>query len=259
VCSRFAVCEIDSVLPDGAGFEMTEGDQQVVGGSSPYATGGGGVQLEREFGASALAFLLLEQPIPGLGDEFVPFNVAMQQSALTAVDDVVIRGRSPGGERSLQVACRRSPTIGKSDKSTVKLFADYLQVILVEKEALAGDRLRLGLAVSGPHTPSRELAILTDVARVQPSRPAFKAAIDAEGAGIHEVPAASWRRTYGQLIGSEHEEAPSGLKLLRNSIPGKGTSASKSGVTLDQERVRSQLRVTPPRTALEASQATSPS
>jgi hypothetical protein len=159
-----------------------EGDQQVVGGGSPYATGGGGVQLEREFAASALACLLLEQPVPGLGDEFVPISVAMQQSALTAVDDVVIRGRSPNDERSLQVACRRSPTIGKSEKSTVKLFADYLQVVLADKEALAADRLRLGLAVSGPHTPSRELAILTDVARVQPSCLAFKAAIDAEGA-----------------------------------------------------------------------------
>ena len=38
-------------------------------GSSPYATGGGGVQLEHEYAASALASLLLAQPVEGLGDE----------------------------------------------------------------------------------------------------------------------------------------------------------------------------------------------
>ena len=38
-------------------------------GGSPYATGGGGVQLEHEYAASALASLLLAQPIEGLGDE----------------------------------------------------------------------------------------------------------------------------------------------------------------------------------------------
>jgi hypothetical protein len=38
--------------------------------SSPYSTGGGGVILEHEYAASALASLLLAQPIEGLGDDF---------------------------------------------------------------------------------------------------------------------------------------------------------------------------------------------
>ncbi len=53
-------------------------------GSSPYATGGGGVVLEHEYGAAALASLLLGQPVEGLGDEFMPTQVSMQQEAMFA-------------------------------------------------------------------------------------------------------------------------------------------------------------------------------
>ena len=92
---------------------------------SPYATGGGGVQLEHEYAASALASLLLAQPIEGLGDELTVTHVAMQQGAWSPVDDVIVQGIAPGGDRMLRVASRRHPTIGKSDSSTVKLFADF--------------------------------------------------------------------------------------------------------------------------------------
>src|SRR5206468_4220050 len=98
-------------------------------GSSPYSTGGGGVILEHEYAASALVSLLLAQPIECLGVEFTPTSVAVQQGAYSAVDDVAIRGVSPGGTRTLRVACRRHPTVGKSDDSTVKLFADFLDAV----------------------------------------------------------------------------------------------------------------------------------
>src|SRR5690349_16145656 len=101
-------------------------------GASPYATGGGGVQLEHEYAASALASLLLAQPIEGLGDEFTPTRVSMQQAASGPVDDVVIDGTAPGGHRTIRVACRRHPTIGRSEPSTVRLFADFLRVVRTE-------------------------------------------------------------------------------------------------------------------------------
>jgi hypothetical protein len=70
-------------------------------GSSPYATGGGGVRLEQEYAGSVLASLLLGQPVEGLGDDFTPTQVAMQQKAQSPVDDVIIHGVSHGAARTL--------------------------------------------------------------------------------------------------------------------------------------------------------------
>jgi hypothetical protein len=150
-------------------------------GSSPYATGGGGVRLEHEYAATALASLLLGQPVDGLGDEFTPTQVAMQQGAWSPVDDVIIHGTAPGGDRTLRVACRRRPTIGKSDASTVALFADFLRVLVQHRESLVTGRHRLGLAVSAPFGPASELALLTDVARRQPDERCFAQALDTGG------------------------------------------------------------------------------
>ncbi len=156
-------------------------------GSSPYATGGGGVHLEQEYAGSALASLLLGQPVEGLGDDFTPTQVAMQQEAHSQRDDVIIHGISPGAERMLRVACRRRPTIGKSKDSTVRLFADFLQFVVQEGEAIAAGQMRLGLAVARASGATSELAALTDVARRQPSRASFQAAINAAGAHSSKV------------------------------------------------------------------------
>lgn len=158
------------------------GDEVVNGVSSPYATGGGGVRLEHEFAAFALASLLLGQPIDGLGDDVTPTRVAMQQEVFSPVDDVVVHGASSGGERTLLIACRRRPTLGKSDESTVKLFADYLKVVLDRTTAIDSDEIRLGLAVAGPYGPAAELAVLADIARFQPDRASFERSVLAPGA-----------------------------------------------------------------------------
>jgi hypothetical protein len=160
----------------------SSGDEAVRGASSPYATGGGGVRLEHKFAASALASLLLGQPVDGLGDDVTPTRVAMQQAAYSPVDDVLVHGASPGGERTLLIACRRRPTLGKSDESTVKLFADYVKVVLDKRTAIDSGEIRLGLAVAGPYGPAAELAVLTDAARPQPDRASFEGAVAAPGA-----------------------------------------------------------------------------
>lgn len=156
-------------------------------GSSAYATGGGGVVLEHEYAASALASLLLAQPIEGLGDEFNPLTVAVQQGAHSAVDDVAIEGISPGGRRTLRVACRRRPTIGRSEESTVKLFADFLDALASDPISHTSGRARLGLAISAPFGPASELATLTEIARRQPDHPSFVTAVNAQGAYSSQV------------------------------------------------------------------------
>ena len=134
-----------------------------------------------------MASLLLAQPIEGLGDEFTPLAVAVQQGAHSAVDDVAIEGISPGGRRILRVACRRRPTIGKSDESTVKLFADFLDALASHPIPHTSDRARLGLAVSAPFGPASELAILTEIARRQPDHASFITAVNAQGAQASQV------------------------------------------------------------------------
>jgi hypothetical protein len=150
--------------------------------SSAYSTGGGGWKLEHEYAGRALACLLVATPIEGLGDDLVVTRVALQQEALSPVDDVHVEGTGPGGSRSLRVACRRRPTLAKSDDSTVKLFADYALVVSDQWNALEADILRLGLAVSAPFGPAAELQLLTEVARRQGSRAEFQTAINAKGA-----------------------------------------------------------------------------
>jgi hypothetical protein len=134
-----------------------------------------------------LVSLLLGQPVEGLGDDFTPTQVAMQQEAESAVDDLIIHGVSPGAERTLRVACRRRLTLGKSTDATIRLFADFLQVVVHNGEAIATGQVRLGLAIARASGSTRELAALTEVARRQPNRASFQAAINAARAHSSEV------------------------------------------------------------------------
>lgn len=109
-------------------------------------------------------------------------SVGLQQERHAPVDDVVAYGRAPGGERTLRMACRRKPTLGKSDDSTVRLFADFVAMVLENVAELDAGTLRLGLAVAGPYGPAKEVADLADVARRQDGRAAFEAAVAAPGA-----------------------------------------------------------------------------
>ena len=106
----------------------------------------------------------------------------MQQAAHSAVDDVAIEGSSPGGQRVLRVACRRRPTIGTSQESTVKLVADFLEALSKDPNSFTSGQARLGLAISAPFGPALQLAALTEIARRQPDWASFVATVNAQGA-----------------------------------------------------------------------------
>jgi hypothetical protein len=125
--------------------------------------------------------------VDGLGDEFTPVSVGLQQERHAPVDDVVVHGQAPGGERTLRIACRHKPKIRKSDESTVKLFADFVQMVLENASELDAGTLRLGLAVEGPYGPAAEVGTLAEVARWQDDRTAFQAAVAAPGAYSADV------------------------------------------------------------------------
>ncbi|MDA3936745.1 MAG: hypothetical protein PF636_07790, partial [Actinomycetota bacterium] len=156
-------------------------------GSSPYATGGGGFLLEHCYGAVALCSLLLGEPMVGLGDEYQVTSVSMQQESRSPVDDLIVTGAAADSRATIRIACRRRPTIGSSSSDTVNLFADYVDVLLADPDAIESGEVRLGLAVSGRFGPATQLAELTEVARRQSSAAGFEDAINAPGAHTRAV------------------------------------------------------------------------
>src|SRR6266568_4401351 len=123
----------------------------------------------------------------GLGDDVTPTAVGFQQSVHSPVDDLKVVGDGPGGSRTLFVGVRRKPSIGASQKPTVKLVADYLRVVNDHGAELEVGLWRLGLAVAAPHTPTDELAKLAYFARRQPDPEAFRMAVNAAKATTCKV------------------------------------------------------------------------
>src|SRR6266568_1133572 len=123
----------------------------------------------------------------GLGDDVTPTAVGFQQSVHSPVDDLKVVGDGPGGSRTLFVGVRRKPSIGASQKPTVKLMADYLRVVNDHGAELEAGSWRLGLAVAAPHTPTDELAKLAYFARRQPDPEAFRMAVTAPKATTGKV------------------------------------------------------------------------
>ncbi|WP_326943206.1 hypothetical protein OG439_24460 [Amycolatopsis sp. NBC_01307] len=147
--------------------------------ASAYATGGGGVALEHAYGAVLLAALLRQTPVNGLGAEVMPVEVRFQQGASHPVDDVVVVGSCPTGERRMFVGVRRNPTIGPSSASFVGLLADYVRMVVDHRAEFDADRWRLALAVAAPHTASADVATLAWHARKHRSHVQFRAALNA--------------------------------------------------------------------------------
>jgi len=168
--------------------ETIEDEEAGAGGSaSAYSTGGGGVALEHAYGGALLAELLLGGPVSGLGDDVTPSRIGFQQSAYSQVDDLMVAGDGPGGQRTLFIGVRRHPKVGVSQKPFVKLMVDYLQVISEHGTELDAGSWRLGLAVEAPHTPADEIAKLAYFARRQPDSGLFRAAVSAPRATTGKV------------------------------------------------------------------------
>ena len=146
--------------------------------SSAYATGGGGTILEHRYAAIVLASLLLEAPIPGLGDDFAVETVRFQAAPDCALDDLLVTGVSRRSgivtSRRLAVGIRRDPTIAASDTKFVKLLGDCLLTVQRYGSEFDADTFRLAIVVVAPHSGAQELSELAQHAR------SFGSALDFE-------------------------------------------------------------------------------
>ncbi len=198
------------------------GDESGASGhASAYSTGGGGAVLEHAYGGALLAELLLGAPVTGLGSDVTPIQIGFQQSAHSAVDDLMVAGEGPGGQRTLFIGVRRRPSIGASQKPFVKLMVDYLRVLREHGDELDADSWRLGLAIEAPHTPTDEIKTLTYFARRQPDAGRFRAAVHAPRATTGRVRA---------RLGNVDEVVATAVK-----------EAKKSGIILADEGAGDEL------------------
>ena len=130
--------------------------------------------LERRVGVWYLSLLLTGETSPELGDDRRVSRVAFQQAPYVAVDDVVLHATRPGESAPslrLAIGVRRRPNFVRSDQDTSKLVVEYVRALLREPED--GLDYRLGLAVAGDQTHTRQLAQLAVLARMQSTESEF--------------------------------------------------------------------------------------
>ena len=150
------------------------GKVEPFSGVSPYATGGGGVTLERKVAVQYLAHLLTGDGAPELGNGRSVVSVAFQQSPESPVDDLVIAAaRQDESDPSLvlSLGVRRSPNLVQSDQATRNLIRDYVSAVI--NASTDGPEHRLGLVVAGPQPHAQQLAALANLAVAQMYAPGF--------------------------------------------------------------------------------------
>jgi hypothetical protein len=143
-------------------------------GTSPYATGGGGVTFERKVAVQYLAHMLSGDTAVELGNDRQVVTVAFQQDPAHPVDDLVVSAaRVDEQEPSLvlSVAVRRAPNLVLSDDKATKLIKDFVAALI--GAPAQGPQQLFALIVAGSQEQAKQLAELTSVARVQASPSAF--------------------------------------------------------------------------------------
>ena len=151
-------------------------------GTSPYATGGGGVTFERKVAVQYLAYLLTGDGASEFGDGRCVTSVAFQQAPAHPVDDLVVSAARLGETKPsllLALGIRRSPNIVKSDESTRKLIGQFVRAVV--EEPPDGQEHRFGLVVSGPQRHAQQLARLADAAAAQSDPTGFFNLVQAPG------------------------------------------------------------------------------
>ncbi len=134
----------------------------VLRGSSPYATGGGGVTFERRVAATYMARLLAGLSSAEIGGARIVQRVAFQQGPGHPVDDIVVLAAADDDSVEVSVACRRRPEFVTSDDDTRKLVGDLLRALPAPTE---GPKQRLVIAVAGYQANVTQVQELADLAR----------------------------------------------------------------------------------------------
>ena len=167
--------------PDGSGDGKMKSVESPKG-SSPYATGGGGVTFERKVAVQYLAHLLVGDFASELGEGRRVISVAFQQAPDNPVDDLVVRAARPDELQAslvLALAVRRSPSFVARDESTRKLVRQFVDAMA--NAPTDGPEHRMRLVVAGPQEHAKQLATLANHAAVQMDSAGFFGLIGTPG------------------------------------------------------------------------------
>lgn len=147
----------------------------VARGVSPYATGGGGVTLERRAAAVQLAGLLTGITAVELHGRRVE-RVAFQQAPAHRVDDLLVTAARDDGTGTLEltIAVRRAPSFTTSDSDTEKLVGELLAELA---QSQPGAEKRLAICVAGPQPAAQQVGQLAALAARQATAPGFFALV----------------------------------------------------------------------------------
>lgn len=151
-------------------------------GSSPYATGGGGVSFAHRMAAIYLASMLTGGRRPEL-DELPVTGVSFQTGPDHPVDDLLISGSTDEADVTLAIACRANPNFVQSDDSTVALMGSLLN----EVARFDGETHRVAVATAGSSSQWSQVATLCDVARAHASPESFRASIGVDQRWTRQV------------------------------------------------------------------------
>ena len=151
-----------------------------AGGSSPYATGGGGVTLERRAAVVYLARLLTGTTAVELRGRRVQ-RVSFQQAPAHRVDDLVILATRDDGTDPLEldIAVRRAPRFTSRDQETAKLFGNLLAAL--PTSLASGVERRLAICVAGRQPAAQQVNELAALAQYQATAPGFFSLVHTPG------------------------------------------------------------------------------
>ncbi len=144
-------------------------------GSSPYATGGGGVSLAHRIAAIYLSIVLTgERRTEAL--ELPVRRVSFQTGPAHAVDDLLLECSDGASDVTVAIACRATPDFVVSDEPTVKLVGSLLD----EVARFDANSHHVAIAVGGWSTQWGYLATVCDIARSNADAVTFKASLEVD-------------------------------------------------------------------------------
>jgi hypothetical protein len=201
-----------------------------VRGVSPYATGGGGVTLERRVAALYLARLLTGATATELRGRRVD-QVSFQQAPARSVDDLVVYASRDDRTDILEldIAVRRSPDFATSDQDTEKLLGDVLAGLRLSRSD-ATER-RFAICVAGVRPAAQQVAQLVALARDQTT-----------SSGFFELV-----RTPGRFQQSIRDRLDHLVNLVRANLSEDGDDASIETAERATWRLLTQLEILMPR------------
>lgn len=145
-------------------------------GSSPYATGGGGVSFAHRVAAAYLASMLTGSRRPEAG-ELPVRRLSFQTAPEHHVDDLFVECSDGLNKVTLAIACRATPKFVQSHEKTVEL----VRSLLGEVAKFDSEFHQVAVAVAGRKDEWEQLQIVCEIARTHAEPKSFKASLDVDG------------------------------------------------------------------------------